>query len=79
MPEVDAGALVDIDIEALVDIGTLDVVVDEPALLRAALMSWGIIRGVVPAALRSMNPLLCITSGLAARKLRVKSTFSTAY
>lgn len=52
---------------------------DDPALLRAALRSWGIIKGVVPAALRLTDPSSLSTSALAARKLRVYMTFSATY
>lgn len=48
----------------------------EPALLRAAPISCGIINGLVPAAPRSIDPSSFITSALEARKLRVKRTFS---
>jgi len=52
---------------------------DDPALLIATLRYWGIIKGEVPAALRSTDPLSVITSGLTARKLRVYMTFSATY
>jgi hypothetical protein len=41
------------------------------ALLSAAVMSCGIIKGFPPAALRSITPSSLMTSGLAAKKLRV--------
>jgi hypothetical protein len=44
--------------------------VELASLERATLMSWGIIKGVEPAAPRS-TPLLVMTSGLAAKKVRV--------
>jgi len=52
---------------------------DDPVLLRATLRSWGIIKGVVPAALRSTDPSSLRTSALEARKLRVYMTFSATY
>lgn len=42
-----------------------------PALLRALARSWGIIKGVDAAALRSIDPSSFITSALDAKKLRV--------
>lgn len=45
-------------------------------LLRAALRSWGIINGVDPEALRSIEPSSLRTSAFWARKVRVYMTFS---
>lgn len=66
----------DVTIEVAVDVGVLAVVELDEALLRAALRSWGIVKGVELAELRSMRPLSFNTPVLDARKLRVKSTFS---
>ena len=67
----------DVAVEVAVDAGVLVVAeLDGDALLMAALRSWGIIKGVELAELRSMSPLSFNTSALDARKLRVKSTFS---
>jgi hypothetical protein len=48
-----------------------DAVEVELASLTTAEMSWGIINGLLPALLRSMEPSALRTSGLEARKVRV--------
>lgn len=57
--------------------GTADEV-EAPVLLRAALRSLGIIKGVDPAEPRFTDPSGWITSLLAARKVRVYMMFSAA-
>jgi hypothetical protein len=47
-----------------------EVSVELASLERATVMSWGIIKGLEPAAPR-LTPLLVMTSGLAAKKVRV--------
>lgn len=48
----------------------------EAAELSAAEMSWGIMRGVLEVAPRSTDPSARTMSGLVAKRLRVKRTFS---